>query len=332
MSLKVGPRHSYPDLRSYHQCTLSIYCGEDKIMPLDSNPTLTIMTPTWNRRHLLPRLYESLLVQQTPKGTFVWLVIDDGSTDGTADWLGDVAPDAPFQIQVITQENGGKHRALNRGAAHVRSPWLLIVDSDDWLLPEGIALALREVEDASSETLAIIAPLDLMGQELCQFEIKKGLVNYNEWAGQSRVHGVRDTSGIMRREVLRDFPFPSIEEEKYLAESVVWSQAFRHGGIKLSNNRVVAAEYQPDGLSAGGRRLETQNPVGAMMACKGRLDLNFGIAHHVRNSVNYSRYYWHALSLGRSVAADDHPMNFFFRWAGYVRFLHDRVILSRDAR
>ena len=75
---------------------------------------LTIFTPTYNRENTLPRLYESLKAQ-TCKG-FEWLVIDDGSSDGTyllfQDWQ---TEERDFPIRYTKVENGGKLRALNRG-------------------------------------------------------------------------------------------------------------------------------------------------------------------------------------------------------------------------
>ena len=47
--------------------------------------TLTVFTPTYNRKHTLPRTYESLCRQTC--SDFEWLVIDDGSSDGTREWI-----------------------------------------------------------------------------------------------------------------------------------------------------------------------------------------------------------------------------------------------------
>ena len=48
--------------------------------------TLTVFTPTYNRAHTLPRLYQSLCSQTSQD--FDWLVIDDGSTDETKELIG----------------------------------------------------------------------------------------------------------------------------------------------------------------------------------------------------------------------------------------------------
>lgn len=98
--------------------------------------TLTVFTPTFNRAHTLPRAYASL-ERQTSRD-FAWLVIDDGSTDDTKALIAAWKPVADFEIHYIYQENRGKHAAHNCAVAHAESDLLLIMDSDDELLPAAV--------------------------------------------------------------------------------------------------------------------------------------------------------------------------------------------------
>ena len=50
---------------------------------MNENKLITVLTPTYNRANLLPNLYNSLIAQE--ENNFNWLIIDDGSTDGTID-------------------------------------------------------------------------------------------------------------------------------------------------------------------------------------------------------------------------------------------------------
>jgi len=82
-------------------------------------PMLTILTPTFDRRHTLPRLYDSLCAQA--RHDFEWLVVDDGSTDDTAQWVRACRPRTGFQVRVLRQDNSGKHVALKyRGPGGAR--------------------------------------------------------------------------------------------------------------------------------------------------------------------------------------------------------------------
>ena len=74
---------------------------------------LTVLTPTYNRVHTLPACFDSLSHQTCTE--FEWIVVDDGSTDGTEEYFAGL-PERPFPVRYIKKENGGKHTALN--AAH----------------------------------------------------------------------------------------------------------------------------------------------------------------------------------------------------------------------
>ena len=69
-------------------------------------PILTVFTPAYNRAHTLPRTYASLRRQDSKD--FVWLVVDDGSTDHTAELVkGWQAQETKFEIRYLYKENGG---------------------------------------------------------------------------------------------------------------------------------------------------------------------------------------------------------------------------------
>ena len=96
---------------------------------INKNVILTVFTPTYNRKNALKRTYSSLC-NQTCKD-FVWLVVDDGSTDGTANlvnrWRAD---DNDFEIQYIYKENGGMHTAHNVAYANIKTELNTCIDSD----------------------------------------------------------------------------------------------------------------------------------------------------------------------------------------------------------
>lgn len=94
-----------------------------------SKTFLTIFTPTYNRAHTLPELYESLLAQSDKD--FQWLIIDDGSTDNTADLVKSWINENRIRIKYYFQENGGKHMAYNHALEVADSELFCPIDSDD---------------------------------------------------------------------------------------------------------------------------------------------------------------------------------------------------------
>ena len=90
-------------------------------------PTITVFTPTYNRKDTLQRLYRSLCAQTV--FDFEWLIVDDGSTDGTEAAAGSFSS-AQFPVRYIKKENGGKHTAYNLALQQATGTYFLCVDSD----------------------------------------------------------------------------------------------------------------------------------------------------------------------------------------------------------
>lgn len=103
---------------------------------------ITVFTPTYNRGYCLERLFKSLL-DQTFKD-FEWLIIDDGSTDNTEKLVENFQKSCKdFPIIYKKTENGGKHRAINRGMSLVNGEMILFMDSDDWLRKDALEWIIK---------------------------------------------------------------------------------------------------------------------------------------------------------------------------------------------
>ena len=87
---------------------------------------ITIFTPAYNRKNTLPRLYESLK-RQSDKD-FEWLIVDDGSKDGTDKLIENYKKENILNIRYFYQENGGKQRAVNNGVKMAEGDYFFIVD------------------------------------------------------------------------------------------------------------------------------------------------------------------------------------------------------------
>lgn len=91
---------------------------------------MTIFTPTYNRAHTIGRMYESLKTQNCKE--FIWLIIDDGSTDNTSklveQWKNE---SCGFEIRYIYKENGGMHTAHNIAYENIDTELNMCIDSDD---------------------------------------------------------------------------------------------------------------------------------------------------------------------------------------------------------
>ena len=99
-------------------------------------PEVSIILPTWNRLPLLRRAVDSVLAQS--HRDFELIVVDDGSTDGTRDYL--EAIEDPRVRSIWLEHRGDLTSARSAGLRHVRGDWVAFLDSDDLWLPEKLAL------------------------------------------------------------------------------------------------------------------------------------------------------------------------------------------------
>jgi glycosyltransferase involved in cell wall biosynthesis len=95
--------------------------------------TLTVFTPTYNRAHTLERLYRSLCAQTCQD--FDWLVIDDGSTDGTAALVQSFIDAGLIPVRYMYKENGGLFTGYNTAYEVIETELNVCIDSDD-AMPE----------------------------------------------------------------------------------------------------------------------------------------------------------------------------------------------------
>src|SRR4051812_28646573 len=97
---------------------------------------ITVITPAFNRAHTLPAVYESLLAQTFR--AFEWVLVDDGSSDGTREWVESLkAPACPIVYRY--QPNSGKPTAVNLGLSLARGDYVVVLDSDDKATPDALS-------------------------------------------------------------------------------------------------------------------------------------------------------------------------------------------------
>lgn len=110
---------------------------------------ITVLTPTYNRKELLGRVYQNLK-DQTYKN-FVWLIVDDGSTDGTDAVVTQWQSEGIIDIEYIHKVNEGKHKALRQGFSKADTPYLVDFDDDDQYTPDCLETYMNEWEKIEAE-------------------------------------------------------------------------------------------------------------------------------------------------------------------------------------
>lgn len=220
---------------------------------------ITVLTPTYNRAHTLKRLFESLLLQNVP---FEWLVIDDGSRDGTRELIERLSPNSSFPIRYLWQENSGKHVAINTGVRLAEGEWIFIVDSDDALTPDALETVQHAIDTSVATVIGLcFRKLLFTGETVGRhYDISDPVLLTPTEAGN---HFQGDLAYIFRTSALRSNPFPVIEGENFVPELLIWNRIADDGSILCyPSTAIYRCEYLNDGYSANFKRNLRRNPKG----------------------------------------------------------------------
>ena len=109
---------------------------------------VTVVIPAYNAQQYIVETLDSL-DRQTLRD-FTALVVDDGSTDNTAQIVLEYAQTHAF-VQLLQQENGGVSAARNNGLSRAQSRYILFLDSDDTLTPSSLQAFVDVLEDTGAD-------------------------------------------------------------------------------------------------------------------------------------------------------------------------------------
>lgn len=230
--------------------------------------TITVLTPTYNRAKLLKRLYHSLLVQTSLN--FTWMIIDDGSDDDTLQIVKSFQQEDKITIIYLKQENGGKHRALNRGIMQIETPLTYIVDSDDFLPKDAIETILQYHEKYRDEKklcgYSFLRCYEDGRVNTAYFDRNEEIATYRDVRINGNIGG--DKAEVFFTDILKKYPFPEFEGEKFMPEDTVWMQMSGPYEMVHINKCIYISEYLEGGLTKSGRAMKKYSPRGMMCRSK----------------------------------------------------------------
>ncbi|GGC88401.1 sugar transferase [Flavobacterium lutivivi] len=224
---------------------------------------LTIFTPTYNRAYCLHQLYESL-VGQTNKD-FLWLVIDDGSSDNTYDLVQSWIAQNKIEIQYIKQENQGMHGGHNTAYKNIKTELNTCIDSDDYMPNDAVDKIIKtwDRRDKSMDTCGIIG-LDaykdnrIVGTKIPD-EVK--YASLNELYSKYKIKG--DKKVVLQTEIVKKYPaYPIFTNERFVPLGILYTLIGNDYVSICSNDVYCIVEYLPDGSSRNIFRQYKKNPLG----------------------------------------------------------------------
>lgn len=251
----------------------------------------TIFTPTYNRKELLKRVYESLLIQTNNE--FEWLIVDDGSSDGTEEYINSIINENnKFVIIYKKKENGGKHRAINYGLDFANGEVFAIVDSDDYLTANAVEKIKSwfKTIDGDEKKFAGVAGQKGYSVDAVIGTTFDGLYvdARNNERRSKRITG--DKFEVYYTEILKKNKFPEFENEKFLTEVIVWNRiANQNYYLRWFNDIICICEYLQNGLTDNRKNLIERSPKGYALNIKEQV--KFGNISLKQKLGYYSFYY-----------------------------------------
>ena len=255
------------------------------------NKTLTIFTPAYNRAHTIDRTYQSL-IRQTCKD-FLWLIVDDGSTDGTKKLVEGWIRENKIRISYIYQENQGMHGAHNTACKNITTELNTCIDSDDWMPHDAVEKIINVWKEHRHENYAGIIGLDqtadgkLIGTNFPENLKETTLQGFYEAGGQG------DKKLVYRTDIIKQYPeYPLFKGERYVGLAYKYMLIDQDWKLITLNEPLVTVEYQLEGSSFSMYRQYWNNPKGfaffrkTEMICTKSLKRQFIVcAHYVSSSI-----------------------------------------------
>lgn len=253
---------------------------------MQDKPRITIFTPSYNRAHTLPRVYESLKRQNNKN--FIWLIVDDGSTDNTKSlvdkWINE---EKDFVIEYIFKENGGMHTAHNTAYQHIHTELNVCIDSDDCLAEDAINKIFKLWDSHDHEGISGIIGLDsdlngkIIGRDLSNL-FRTTLSGYYAKGGKG------DKKLVYRTDVIKKYPdYPVFEGEKYVGLNYKYLLIDQDYELLVLNDVLCNVEYQEDGSSNSMWKQYYNNPKGFAFLRKFYMTHNVSTVRNLIDAIHY---------------------------------------------
>lgn len=216
----------------------------------------TVFTPTFNRCNLIKKLYAYLDSEEYDD--LEWLIVDDGSTDDTEQYVQAIINSSRLSIRYYKQKNSGKYIAFNKAIDEAKGEYFVCIDSDD-LYIKGAFSKLEKLTSALLPEEGGICYLSMTPNgEIIGSKFPDNVTNCTLIDLYYR-YGVTGDKGILHRtNSLKKYRFPVYPGEKFATETLLYGQI--PAKYRLLNEAIEIKDYQHEGLTERYRELIRKNP------------------------------------------------------------------------
>lgn len=249
---------------------------------------LTIITPTYNRAHILSKVYESLKKQTC--NDFIWMLVDDGSNDNTEEVVNSFISEGIVDIIYIKKDNGGKGSALNVGLDKLTTEIVTCLDSDDCLSADAVEKVLKKYNTIINDSkccgiLAFRSNPD--GTPMGGIRIPETMKNVTATDIFMNLNSRGELICFYKKEIISKYRFPKYKGENFFSPSWMHYELSRNYYFRSTNDVLCICEYLEDGLTKNVRKLHVNNPNSYRCIKK----LHFEHANTIRLKVKHGIMY-----------------------------------------
>lgn len=222
---------------------------------------ISVITPTYNRKDTLGKLYNSILNNLQCDIEIEWLIMDDGSTDGTEEYIQKFKEEKKICIKYYKQENQGKMKAINNLVPYADSDFLVECDSDDYFTEN----AFKTIKNNCILKEKIYAYVflksneknEIIGNEFKSNNFKSKMFDLYYKQGISG-----DKALVYNTKIRKQYKYKIEEGENFSTEARLHHEIDGKYDVLCFNEVVMICKYQEDGYSKNIKNIFKKNPNG----------------------------------------------------------------------
>lgn len=250
--------------------------------------TITVFTPTYNRAYCLHKCYESLIKQSNQD--FVWLIIDDGSSDDTKELVASWINENKIDIQYHYQKNLGMHGGHNAAYRRIETTLNVCIDSDDFVGEEAIQKILDSweiIKDKPEYAGLVGLDADESGT-IIGTKIPEGVKETTLYELYNTHKVLGDKKLVYRTEVVKKYPpYPIFEGERFVPLGYLYQLIDQDYKLLPVNEVFCVVEYMVDGSSMNMLKQYRRHPRGFAFSRKSRMQLATNFKDKFKNAIHY---------------------------------------------
>lgn len=224
---------------------------------------ISVLTATYNRANLLPRLYESIVNNIKNNIDLEWIIIDDGSKDSTKETVENFIKENKIVIKYFFQENQGKMQAINNVIQYAQGDLLIECDSDDYFTNnafKSIEKAYNENKNNNDKYYA------LCFLKYNQNKENMGRNSRDKFTTMFDLYFKQGENGekalVFNTEIRKQYKYELENKEKFVTEARMFHKMDEKYNIICINEPIMICEYQNEGYTKNIKKQFVENPYG----------------------------------------------------------------------